>query len=143
MYTQPFTHDVARDLEYLSEDYSATTAYARTKRMQVIVSEQLATRFDVDGITVHCMHPGWAATPGVTDSLPRFSAVMKPLLRSPAEGADTVVWLAASPEAVESTGEFWCDRRPRPTAYLPWQRETPSDRALLWDSCVDAIGIDA
>ncbi len=141
MYAQPFTNDIATDLEYLSEDYKGSTAYARTKRMQVIVAEQLATRLAAEEIAVHSMHPGWADTPGVTDSLPRFAKLMKPLLRSPAEGADTIVWLAASPLASQTTGKFWCDRSPRPTSYLPWQRETPSDRALLWDGCADAIGL--
>lgn len=143
MYAQPFSHDVADDLEYLAEDYQGTTAYARTKRMQVIVAELLATRFAAEGIAVHSMHPGWADTPGVAESLPRFATVMKPLLRSPAEGADTIVWLAASPLATESTGEFWCDRLPRPTSYLPWQREDPTDRILFWERCLEAVGIAA
>ena len=47
---------------------------------------------------------------------------MGPLLRSPEQGADTVVWLAASPEAVESTGGFWLDRRPRWEHKVPWTR---------------------
>ena len=82
MYAHPFTDDVAADLEYTAEEYDGTTAYARTKRMQVIVAEQLATRYTADGIAVHSMHPGWARTPGVTESLPRFARVMRPLLRS-------------------------------------------------------------
>ena len=104
MYAHPFTDDVAADLEYTAEEYDGTTAYARTKRMQVIVAEQLATRYAADGIAVHSMHPGWARTPGVTESLPRFARVMRPLLRSAAEGADTIVWLAASPIATETSG---------------------------------------
>ena len=142
MYTQPFTHEVATDLEYLAEDYNGTNAYARTKRMQVILAEELAERYAEDGICVHSMHPGWADTPGVTDSLPRFATVMGPLLRTPAEGADTIVWLTASPEAAATTGEFWCDRRPRATAFFPWQHETDEDRRLLWDFCVSATGIE-
>ncbi|MGA9345584.1 MAG: SDR family NAD(P)-dependent oxidoreductase [Nocardioidaceae bacterium] len=141
MYTQPFTHELANDLEYTEADYDATTAYARTKRMQVIVAEQLSYRLAADRITVHSMHPGWADTPGVTDSLPRFSAVLGGLLRTPAEGADTIVWLTASPEAIRTTGQFWCDRRPRPTAYFPWQRESADDRAILWDFCKTATDI--
>lgn len=142
MYAHPFTHDIATDLEYTAEEYDGTTAYARTKRMQVIVAEELATRFASDGVVVHSMHPGWASTPGVTESLPRFATLMRPLLRTPQQGADTIVWLAASPLATETTGEFWCDRRARPTAFLPWQREAVADRALLWDRCIAAVGED-
>lgn len=141
MYTEPFTHELAADLEYTESDYEGTTAYARTKRMQVIVAEQLSYRLAADRITVHSMHPGWADTPGITESLPRFSAVLGGLLRSPAEGADTIVWLTASPEAIRTTGQFWCDRRPRPTVYFPWQRESADDRAVLWDFCKTATDI--
>lgn len=147
MYVQPFTHEIATDLEYERGEYSGTAAYARTKRMQVIVAEQLARLLSPplvrDRVTVHSMHPGWADTPGITASLPRFSAAIGPLLRSAAEGADTIVWLAAAPEAVETSGRFWCDRRPRPTSYLPWQREDPTDRILLWERCLEAVGITA
>lgn len=139
MYAHPFTADVAADLEYTAEAYNGTTAYGRTKRMQVIMAEQLATRYATDGVAVHSMHPGWAETPGVTESLPRFARLMGPLLRSAEEGADTIVWLAASPLATETTGGFWSDRRKRPTAFLPWQREASTDRAVLWDYCWSAI----
>jgi len=63
-----------------------------------------------------------------------------PLLRSPAEGADTIVWLVADDVApVETTGSFWLDRRPRPMHRLPGTRrsDTPAERARLWDWCAE------
>ena len=51
------------------------------------------------GVVFHAMHPGWADTPGVRESLPRFRALMGPLLRTPSQGADTMVWLATDPRA--------------------------------------------
>ena len=59
-----------------------------------------------------------------------------PILRTPELGADTIVWLLAAPEAARSTGLFWCDRRPRPTHYLPWQHDDPAARQALWDACL-------
>jgi hypothetical protein len=59
---------------------------------------------------------------------------MKPLLRTPEQGADTIVWLGAADEPARSTGLLWHDRRPRPTHLLPWTRETPDERARLWDA---------
>ena len=67
--------------------------YARTKRAQVILTELWAQRLQGTGVVVHAMHPGWADTPGVRSSLPRFYKATKPLLRTPGEGADTIVWL--------------------------------------------------
>ena len=86
------------------------------------------------------MHPGWADTPGVATSLPGFRLVTGPLLRTPEEGADTAVWLAATRPAPPSGG-FWHDRRPRPEHYLPLTRYGDDDRERLWQFCADAVGI--
>ncbi|WP_018683457.1 SDR family oxidoreductase [Actinokineospora enzanensis] len=124
------------DPQYRHGEYSGGKAYARTKRMQVVLAEQWARRLVDEGVVVHSTHPGWAATPGVSGSLPGFDRVMGPLLRSPEQGADTIVWLAAADAPGHSTGEFWHDRRTRPTHYLPWQHDDPRDRKRLWESCV-------
>jgi hypothetical protein len=79
------------------------------------------------------MHPGWAATPGVSESLPRFYTLTKPLLRTPEQGADTIVWLCASEEAAAKTGRFWHDRRARPTHRMKGTRESEAERAALWN----------
>jgi dehydrogenase/reductase SDR family protein 12 len=61
------------------------------------------------------------ATPGVSESLPRFEKVMGPLLRDPASGADTAVWLVATRPDSAGSRHFWHDRALRPTTY-GWQR---------------------
>ncbi|SER44494.1 SDR family NAD(P)-dependent oxidoreductase [Actinokineospora terrae] len=129
------------DPQYRKGEYKGGKAYARTKRMQVVLAEQWAQRLADAGVTVHSTHPGWADTPGVSGSLPGFNKVMGPLLRSPEQGADTVVWLAAADEPGHSTGGFWHDRRVRPTHYLPWQHDDPQDRKELWDLCVRETGL--
>ena len=57
------------------------------------------------------------------------------LLRTPAEGADTVIWLAASERAAKASGRFFFDRIPRRTHFLPWTQETQQDRQQLWSLC--------
>jgi NAD(P)-dependent dehydrogenase (short-subunit alcohol dehydrogenase family) len=113
----------AADPEYARGEYSGVTAYARTKRMQLVLTELWAGDLAGDGIRVHSMHPGWAATPGVTESLPRFAALTGPLLRDADSGADTAVWLAATSDPI-GTGGFWHDRRRRSTHYAPVGVET-------------------
>jgi dehydrogenase/reductase SDR family member 12 len=120
------------DPEFRTGTYSGGAAYARTKRMQVVLAELLADDLAADGIVVHSMHPGWADTPGVARSMPGFHRVTGPLLRTDAQGADTVVWLQAAAEPGHSTGVFWHDRAPRPTHYLPRAAESPQARAALW-----------
>ena len=140
MYTQPLPLD---DLEYTRSAYSGTVAYARTKRMEVHLAEVWADELFGEGISVHSTHPGWADTPGVQTSLPLFRKITGPLLRTAEGGADTTVWLLAAAEAHDSTGLFWHDRRPRPTAYLPRTEPTPDQVRRLWDLVVAATGVPA
>jgi NAD(P)-dependent dehydrogenase (short-subunit alcohol dehydrogenase family) len=121
-------------------EYKGSAAYARTKRGQVILTEMWAEQLTDKGVTVSSMHPGWADTPGVVDSLPTFHKLTKPFLRTPAEGADTIVWLAASDEAAGQTGLFWMDREPRPTHKSSGTKEHPEKRQELWDALSELSG---
>ena len=138
MYAQALA---VEDPEFRHGRYRGATAYARSKRMQVELLPILAQRWTADHITVHGMHPGWADTPGVTTSLPTFRRLTGPLLRTPAEGADTLVWLAATRPTPRS-GQFWQDRRPRATHYLSRTRASAADQERFWRFCRDAVGID-
>ncbi|MFD6161202.1 SDR family NAD(P)-dependent oxidoreductase [Nocardia sp. NPDC060256] len=137
MYAQRLAVD---DPEYRHGRYSGTTAYARTKRMQVAFTPPLAERYAPQGISVHSMHPGWADTPGVSTSLPGFHRLMRPLLRTPEEGADTAIWLAATSATLPS-GRFWHDRRLRPEHYLRRTRYTADEAWRLWLFCREAAGL--
>lgn len=134
MYTQRLALDA---LETPLAPFDGVRAYANAKRAQVVMNEQWSRRPAGRGITFHAMHPGWADTPGVRTSLPGFRRVMRPLLRSPQQGADTMAWLAGAAEALESNGAFWLDRRRRPTSKLPWTRTSPADADRLWNWCID------
>lgn len=132
MYTQKLQAD---DLQSEQGDFDGSTAYARTKRAEVVLTEMWAGRLAGTGITVHAMHPGWANTAGIQSSLPRFYRLTRPLLRSANQGADTIVWLGAAAEPAGSSGGFWHDRRRRPTHLLPGTRETEAERRRLWAEC--------
>ena len=131
-------------LQMAPEGYNGTEQYARAKRAQVTLNEMWADRFGELGIRFHSMHPGWAATPGVDASLPTFSKVMGPLLRTPEQGADTLVWLAADDVPLGSNGRFWLDRRQRSTHKLPMTRRTDTTerRTQLWDWVAATAGVE-
>jgi NAD(P)-dependent dehydrogenase (short-subunit alcohol dehydrogenase family) len=115
--------------------WDGVVAYAETKRAQVVLSELWAEELRGSGVSVNAMHPGWADTPSVKSSLPRFHRLMRSLLRTPAEGADSVVWLAVCPRAGPWTGRFVFDREARRTHLLPFTRESRADRRALWELC--------
>jgi dehydrogenase/reductase SDR family member 12 len=132
MYTQRIH---VEDLQSDHQKYDGPVAYARTKRAEVILTELWAKRLEGTGVVVHAMHPGWVDTPGVRSSLPQFYKATSRLLRTPKEGADTIVWLGAAPEPARSSGGFWHDRQQRPIHRVPWTKETPEDRERLWAEC--------
>ena len=126
------------------DDYRPATAYARAKRAQVVLAAEWQRRVgDERGISVHAMHPGWALTPGIEDSLPVFRRIMGPLLRGATDGADTAVWLALAPEAASTGGQFWLDRRPRTLTRLPGTATDPATARALWDEVERLAGTSA
>jgi len=132
MYSAPLTVD---GLQMDAASYNGSKQYALAKRAQVTLNEMWSERVDRRSVVFHSMHPGWADTPGVEASLPTFRKIVGPLLRDPAGGADTMVWLAADDgEPLASTGGFWLDRRMRDLHRLPSTRrsDTPERRAELW-----------
>jgi dehydrogenase/reductase SDR family protein 12 len=137
MYGQRIPPD---DFQSEQARYSGKKLYARTKREEVVISELWAQELAGEGVVVHAMHPGWVDTKGVRDWLPVFRALTGPIIRSPEEGADTIVWLGGAPRALERTGLFWHDRQPRPTHYrLGAGDDDPETRRRLWELCRSLI----
>jgi dehydrogenase/reductase SDR family member 12 len=144
MYTQPF--DLAR-LEMPWGEYRGTTAYARSKRAQVVLSHEWARRWGGDGVASYATHPGWVDTPGLASGLPLF-AKLGPLLRTPEQGADTVVWLASGaarrPDQPDPLAEgFFHDRHRRSEHHLPWTARGAGagQGARLWEWCQSHTGL--
>jgi dehydrogenase/reductase SDR family member 12 len=139
MYTQELPAD---DPEFEHGEYSGTVAYARSKRGQVELLPVLAARWAASGLSVHATHPGWASTPGLDASLPRFAAALRPVLRSDVAGTDTTTWVVAR-EPAPPSGRLWHDRRDRPTSVLARTRPSVGERESFWQWVSDSSGLDA
>lgn len=130
-YAQPVRLD---DLEFEARPYNGTLAYAHAKRAQVLLVRERALRNVGSGLAINAMHPGWVDTPGLDSFLPGFRSLMGPLLRSGEEGAETIVWLATSPDVARPGGQLYLDRRPRPFDRIPGTRMSAEERRALWDA---------
>ena len=119
------------DLENQKGRYDGSRAYARAKRGLMILTEHWADQLSGTGVTVNAMHPGWADTPGVRNSLPGFHKLTRSVLRTPEQGADTIVWLAAAPEVAGHSGKFWLDREPHLSAIFPGTAGNENQRMHL------------
>ena len=118
------------DLSDLQRDeaYQRHTVYANAKRAQVILGSHLAERWPE--IPVATMHPGWVETDAVAHSMPVFFQLTKPILRTPTEGADTIVWLTTTDTPCRS-GAFWFDRREQPEHLRGGTKASPATRRAL------------
>ena len=119
-------------LEIPTPKYNGSKQYAIAKRAQVTLNEMWANSEAHTEFVA--MHPGWADTPGVQESIPGFRRVTAPILRSSSEGADTIAWLAAVNPLPGTSGTFWSDREVRPTHKTPQSRklDTEINRQSLW-----------
>lgn len=129
--------------------YDGLDAYSRSKLANVLFVRALADR--LDGPTANALHPGfiphtgiWRNAPwfvrlavGVLARLPR--SVAPGFVRTPATGAETVVYLAAAPDVAGVSGEYFSDREPvEPSA-------TARDDALaeaLWTESERLTGVE-
>lgn len=128
MYFQRFELD---GLEQPEDGYSFQKAYARAKRAQVVLTEEWARTHDRARVAFHVTHPGWVDTPGLRDGLPLFTRLTRPVLRTPVEGADTIVWLAGAPAGDLGSGRLWHDRRARTTTRIPGTADVDRGAALV------------
>lgn len=97
-------------LDAPAKSFNGFVAYATHKRAQIVLSDKWTGA--APGIVAYTMHPGWVRTEGVRSALPWMDRRIGPLLRTTAQGADTVLWLAARRPA-SVPGTLWFDRKPR------------------------------
>jgi NAD(P)-dependent dehydrogenase (short-subunit alcohol dehydrogenase family) len=125
-----------------AKGYSVMGAYGRSKLCNILFTRELARRWSGTGITANCLHPGFVATRfgdasgGLISSVAR---VAKIFAISPEKGAETIVYLASSPDAASHNGEYFYKCRPAtPTA----GGRDDAAAARLWIESAKLAGID-
>jgi NAD(P)-dependent dehydrogenase (short-subunit alcohol dehydrogenase family) len=102
----------------LENGYGGWKAYGQSKLANVLFTYELARRLIGAGVTANCMHPGVVGT-GFFDKIGgltgKFLRLFAPFMRTPEKGADTIIWLASSPEVEGITGKYFVDRKEQAT----------------------------
>jgi NAD(P)-dependent dehydrogenase (short-subunit alcohol dehydrogenase family) len=98
--------------------FDAGLAYCRAKLANVLFMRGLASRLEQDGVAAHAVHPGAVDSNFASYADEATQARIKTYkLRTVAEGADTLIWLATD-ESGASTGGYFHDRKLRtPSAF--------------------------
>jgi NAD(P)-dependent dehydrogenase (short-subunit alcohol dehydrogenase family) len=92
---------------------TAMRVYGTSKLMNILFTRELAARLAGKGVTANCVHPGAVATRlGTQQTAGRLAMrLMRPFALTPEQGADTSVWLAASPDVASLSGRYFAKRR--------------------------------
>ena len=129
-------HTAARlDLDdpNLEHGWSSWRSYSNSKLANILFTRELARRLDGTGVTANCMHPGVVRTGFGRDARPLMRVgitIARPFMLSPERGADTMVYLASSPDVAAKTGGYYVKRQLRePSAAA---RDDGQAR-LLWE----------
>ncbi|MCY4436909.1 MAG: SDR family oxidoreductase [Chloroflexi bacterium] len=90
--------------------YVPFDVYSQSKLANVYFTYELARRLEGTGVTANCLHPGVVSTALFRHLPPLLGFAVKlarPLLLTPAQGADTAIYLAASPDVADVSGRYF------------------------------------
>ena len=134
-------HIVFDDLQG-TRNYSGQSAYSQSKLANVMFTDELARRLEGTRVTATSLHPGVVRTDfGAEDQAWFFtiiSRVVRPFLKTPAQGAQTSIYLASSPDMDGVTGQFFANRRPKTANKVAYD---PDLMARLWQTSADLVGM--
>jgi NAD(P)-dependent dehydrogenase (short-subunit alcohol dehydrogenase family) len=94
--------------------YRGFPVYGMTKKANILFTYELAERLEGTGVVANCLHPGAVSTNFAQNNrgpIALLFRLLKPFMRSPEQGADTLIYLASSPEAGELNGKYLTDRK--------------------------------
>lgn len=117
----------------LRRDYEAMKAYAQSKLANILFTRTLAHRLKGTGVTANALHPGFVATEIAHKSvgmIDLFYRIAGRFMRTPEQGAETVVYLATAPDVARTSGEYFIDRRIRSISAAA---HDAAAAARLWD----------
>jgi NAD(P)-dependent dehydrogenase (short-subunit alcohol dehydrogenase family) len=117
------------DVNFKRRRYDASTAYAQSKQADRMLTWALARRLEGTSVTANALHPGVVNTALLRSFAPGYSGI------TPAEGADTAIWLATSPEVAGVSGRLWVRRRETPCEFRGRENEE-----ALWALCERMTG---
>jgi NAD(P)-dependent dehydrogenase (short-subunit alcohol dehydrogenase family) len=97
--------------------YRGFARYGETKLANILFTTELARRLDGSGVTATCFHPGLVASNFNRNNGPLMQLgmmILRPVSRSVAQGAETLVWIASSPDVGKINGGYYVDMQSRP-----------------------------
>jgi NAD(P)-dependent dehydrogenase (short-subunit alcohol dehydrogenase family) len=110
--------------------YSGKRAYNQSKLANVMFTYELARRLEGTGVTATALHPGLVNTAFAADELSAvwkmMIPVVRPFMKTPAQGAATSIYLASAPDVEGATGKYYVKGKPTASAKASYDTVTAS-----------------
>lgn len=122
--------------------YSGFKAYSQSKLALILFTRQLAKKLEGTGVAVYSLHPGAVATniwSRPAGPLGFITAVPKLFMARPKKGAETVVYLASSPDSEGASGEYYEKKRVKKSSRESYDSGV-SER--LWNTSMRLTGLE-
>jgi retinol dehydrogenase 14 len=123
------------------QTYTGARAYSQSKLANVLFAYELARRHNATAIVANALHPGVVSTslgaedPSRTQRL--VVHLLRSLMKSPAQGATTSIYVAAARELDAVTGRYFVNGSPKRSSKLSYDAPTA---ARLWEVSADLVG---
>jgi retinol dehydrogenase-14 len=122
--------------------YSGARAYNQSKLANVLFTYELARRLHGTSATANALHPGVVRTSFGAEDPAGVQRLLVPLIRpfmkSPAQGAATSIHVASAPELGEVTGRYFANSTPKRSSARSYDQEVA---ARLWRVSADTVGL--
>jgi NAD(P)-dependent dehydrogenase (short-subunit alcohol dehydrogenase family) len=135
-------HLEVADLQ-MANGYRAQTAYGRSKLCNVLFTRELARRLAGSGVTANCFHPGFVATNFGQRHNGLFGIAVRVAMlfaSRPEPGAETMVYLASSPEVADVSGQYFYQSR---LAHPSAEAQDDATAQQLWEESARIAGLAA
>ncbi len=119
------------------------SVYGQSKLENILFTYELARRLVGANVTVNAVHPGGVATGFGMNNGGVMKLAMKVFHRfalTPEQGADTIIYLASSPDVVGITGKYWEKRKAINSSAVSYDE---ADQKRLWEISAQMVGLAA
>jgi NAD(P)-dependent dehydrogenase (short-subunit alcohol dehydrogenase family) len=126
----------------MEKGWGPMRVYGRSKLMNIMFTYALARRLNGTGITVNALHPGFVGSRIANKgwAIDWLWALVKPFVLTSAQGAETAVYLALSPEIASASGQYFYKKKPIRSNALSYD-EAAQER--LWQVSAEMTGLSA
>lgn len=123
--------------------YHQMKAYSMTKLAIIIFTYEFARRFDGNGVTINCLHPGYVRT-NMIRNFRKFVKYFFPFIslfvKSPKRGAKTSIFCASSPDIEGISGKYFKKRKVAKSVKASYNEDLAKK---LWDISVKLTNLNS